>query len=44
VVTDDGQRWNVAPQFLEPVTTTMASAHDGSGNVVSIWSREKPAK
>jgi hypothetical protein len=44
VVTDDGQRWNVAPQFLEPVTTTMASAHDGSGNVVSIRSREKPAK
>jgi hypothetical protein len=41
VVTDDGQRWNVAPQFLEPVTTTMASAQDSSGNVVSIRSREK---
>lgn len=44
VVTDDGQRWNVAPQFLEPVTTTMASAEDVSGNVVSIRSREKPSQ
>jgi len=44
VVTDDGQRWNVAAQFLKPVATTMASAQDGSGSVVSIRSRENPSQ
>jgi hypothetical protein len=44
VVTDAGQHWNVAPQFLEPVTTAMASAPDDAGNVVSIRSREKPSQ
>ena len=45
IVTDDGQRWNVAPQFLERITTTpLASGEAASGNVVSIRSREKPSQ
>jgi hypothetical protein len=35
VVTDSGQRWNVAPQFLERPTVT-AGADPAIGNVVSI--------
>jgi len=38
VVTDDGQRWNVAPQFLQPARTTSAQS---GGNVVSIQRGDK---
>jgi len=38
VVTDDGQRWNVAPQFLQLARTTAAQS---GGNVVSIQRGDK---
>jgi hypothetical protein len=40
VVTDDGHRWNVAPQFLERISH-VAAAETATGNVVSIQRRDK---
>ena len=35
IVTDDGQRWNVAPQFLERAAPA-AIATSGNSNVIEI--------
>ena len=43
VVTDDGHRWNVAPQFLERAAPRSASK-TGVGNVVSIQRSDKPSR
>lgn len=40
IVADDGQRWNVAPQFLECATPSGNSKHGGS-NVISIQRSDK---
>lgn len=41
VVTDDGHRWNVAPQYLERITTSTTPAELAGTKVVSITSRGK---
>ena len=41
IVTDDGHRWNVAPQLLERAAARSAG-RSGSGNVVSIQRTDKP--
>lgn len=43
IVTDDGHRWNVAPQFLER-TAPRAAGKPGSGKVVSIQRNDKPSR
>jgi hypothetical protein len=40
IVTDDGHRWNVAPQFLERAAPRSVSK-PGAGNVVSIRRNDK---
>lgn len=36
IVTDAGQRWNVAPQFLEKAETRRGSVGDDKGNVIAF--------
>ena len=43
IVTEDGQRWNVAPQLLERVRTT-AAAPSASGNVIELSRKEYSEK
>lgn len=43
IVTDDGHRWNVAPQYLER-TTLRSAGKSGAGNVVSIQRSDKPSR
>jgi hypothetical protein len=43
IVTDDGYRWNVAPNFLEHAAPRAVS-QPGGGNVVSIRRNEKPSR
>ena len=43
IVTDDGHRWNVAPQLLERAAARSAGT-SGSGNVVSIQRTDKPSR
>jgi hypothetical protein len=43
IVTDDGHRWNVAPQLLERAAAGSAGK-SGSGNVVSIQRTDKPSR
>ncbi len=40
ILTDDGQRWNVAPHFLKCATPAGTSKH-GEGNVISIQRSDK---
>ena len=40
IVTDDGQRWNVAPQFLE-CAAPRATSTPGGSNVISIQRNDK---
>ena len=35
ILTDEGQRWNVAPQLLERART-MANTPDAAGNVIAL--------
>ena len=42
VVTDDGHRWNVAPQFLERARPVRATT--GDGKLVSIQRSDKPPR
>jgi hypothetical protein len=41
IVTDDGQRWNVAPQFLEKVETRGGSVGGDKGNVIAFTRSDK---
>jgi hypothetical protein len=43
IVTDDGHRWNVAPQVLERAAPRSAG-EPGAGNVVSIQRNEKHSR
>jgi hypothetical protein len=43
IVTDDGHRWNVVPQFLERAAPRSAS-RPGAGNVVPIQRNDKPSR
>lgn len=43
IVTDDGHRWNVAPQFLERAAPRSANKAAGA-NVVSIQRNDKPSR
>jgi hypothetical protein len=43
IVTDDGHRWNVAPQFLERATPR-AVAKPGGSNVIEISRKDKPPR
>jgi hypothetical protein len=40
IVTDDGQRWNVAPHFLE-CAAPRATSKPGGNNVISIQRNDK---
>ena len=44
IVTDDGQRWNVAPRFLERAVPRSAPSHGKAGNVVDISRKNKPSR
>ena len=41
IVTDDGQRWNVAPQFLEKAGTRGGPAGGDKGNVIAFARGDK---
>lgn len=41
IVTDDGQRWNVAPQFLEKAETQRGSVEGDKGNVIAFTRSDK---
>ena len=44
IVTDDGQRWNVAPHFLERAVPRSAPSHGKPSNVVDISRKNKPSR
>jgi hypothetical protein len=44
IVTDEGQRWNVAPHFLERVVSRSAPADGKASNVVDISRKNKPPR
>ena len=44
VVTDDGQRWNVAPGFLERAVSRSAPVDGKASNVVDISRKNKPSR
>jgi hypothetical protein len=43
IVTDDGHRWNVAPQFLERAAPA-AIATSGNNNVIEISRKNKHSR
>jgi hypothetical protein len=43
IITDDGHRWNVAPQLLSPARPRSAGK-PGTANVVSIQRSDKPSR
>jgi hypothetical protein len=43
IVTDDGHRWNVAPQVLERAAPR-STGKPGASNVVSIQRNDKPSR
>jgi hypothetical protein len=43
IVTDDGHRWNVAPQCLERAAPR-AVAKPGGSNVIEISRKDKPSR
>jgi hypothetical protein len=44
IVTDDGQRWNVAPQFLKKAETRGESAGADKGNVIAFARSDKHSR
>jgi hypothetical protein len=43
ILTDEGQRWNVAPQLLEHARTR-ANTPEASGNVIALLRPDRPRK
>jgi hypothetical protein len=44
IVADNGQRWNVAPQFLEKAETRRGSAGGDKGNVIAFTRGDKSSQ